>query len=189
MSFWQGSAVASNSLVGDHYLAQGLRVTDGALVAAGVGHAASGANALAGVSATGLIDYDQALTFSFFMPSDAGTPASTDYFAYSPDVAGGSGNTITLTAYNLLGEVMGSVSYLESGTFNSPLAISGVGQFHRVSVDQTLHNIWSGGIALDLISFGDLQSIAGQSVPEPAAIGLALIALVVGRVARRRASF
>lgn len=181
-SYIQEHLVPANSLVTNQYLDKGVLMSDVALVAAGVGHAASGANALAGVDAWGRIDYDQAVTFRFFMPGDSSHAATTDFFAYSADFGGGSGNTITISAFDVDGSLVGQVSYVETGTFISPLTLSGIGQFHRVTVDQTLYNRYSGGIALDLVQFGELSAAA--TVAEPSAVWLVLAAF--GAMARRR---
>ena len=56
MSLIQGTPVPDSARVTDKYLPLGIRIADAALVQLGVGHAASGANGLAGVSASGNID-------------------------------------------------------------------------------------------------------------------------------------
>jgi PEP-CTERM motif len=182
-SFIQGAPVPVSARVTDQYMPLGIRIADAALVQLGVGHAASGANGLAGISASGDIDYDQAVTFSFYLPGDGSTAGTTDFFAYSPDWGGGSGNVITISAFGLDGELVGMVHFTESGTFASPLAISGMGQFHKVTVDQTLYDRTSGGIGLDLVQIGDIA----VAVPEPATLALVGVAVLgVARTRRRR---
>ena len=181
-SYIQGAPVPVSARVTDQYLPFGVRIADAALVQLGVGHAASGANGLAGISASGTIDYDQAVTFSFFLPGDGGTAGTTDLFAYSPDLGGGSGNIITISAFGVDGALIGQVQFTESGTFATPLTISGIGQFHKVTVDQTLYDRTSGGIGLDLVQFGDVA--AAVAVPEPATltlVGLAMAGLGFSR--------
>jgi hypothetical protein len=107
MSFYQGALVSDTARVTDQYLATGIRIENAALVALGFGHTASGANGLAGISSTGTIDYDQAVTFSFFRPENGSFASTTDYFAYSPDLGGGSGNTVTISAFGLDGTLVG----------------------------------------------------------------------------------
>lgn len=177
----QGSVVLDSARVTDQYLAQGVRITDAALVAPGLGHAASGENALAGIGVGGVIDYDQTITFTFFQPGSGGVPGTTTFFAYSPDLLGGSNNIITISAFAYSGELLGQKQFVESGTFFSPLSINGVGQFHRVTVDQTLFDTSSGGIAVDLVEFGNISA-----VPEPSAYWLIIAGLAFLGIAARR---
>jgi hypothetical protein len=162
----------------------GIRIADAALVQLGVGHAASGANGLAGISASGNIDYDQPVTFSFVMPSDGSSAGTTDYFSYAPDLGGGSGNVVTISAFDFDGALLAQVQFTETGTFAAPLSISGIGQFHKVTVDQTLYNTNSGGIGLDLIQFGDISR--AQPIPEPTSLALCALALA-GTLSARQA--
>ena len=182
MTFWQGTVVPSTARVTDQYLSLGIRFSGAALVTFGSWVVVSGVNALAGIASDGTIDYDQPVTFSFFMPGNGSVAGTTDFFAYSPDVAGYSGNVITISAFGLDGSLLGQTQYVETGNFMSPLSISGIGQFHRVTIDQTLYDRTSGGIALDLVQFG---AISAASAPEPGT--LALLGLgVAGLVATRR---
>jgi hypothetical protein len=72
---------------------------------------------------------------------------------------------------------------VEAGTFLSPLSISGIGEFHRVVVDQTLYATYSGGIMLDLVEFGDITT---KLVPEPPAIGFIVLGIAWMTLRRRR---
>lgn len=180
MSFWQGSFVNPSARVTDQFLNLGVQVSNAALVNFGYGHAASGTNGLGGIDQYGKLDYDSPVGFSFFLSGNLA--ATTDYFGYSPDLAGGSGNTITLTAYAIDGSIVGQTSYIETGTFSpsSPLTISGVGLFHSVTIDQTLYNTWSGGIGIDLVRFGDLSpAVMAAPVPEPETYAMLLAGLVL----------
>ena len=53
--------------------------------------------------------------------------------------------------------------------------IQGVGQFHSVTIDSTLHYHWGGGIAVDLVRFGDLNTVV--AVPEPETYAMLLAGL------------
>ena len=116
------------------------------------------------------------LSFVDYEAGDLARPATTDFFAYSADLGGGSGNTITISAFDEVDTLIGQVSYLESGTFASPLVLSGFGQFHRITVDQTLIDTQSGGIMIDLVQFGDIVPLG--AVPEPGSLGLTLLAVI-----------
>ncbi|MBY0474408.1 MAG: PEP-CTERM sorting domain-containing protein [Nitrosomonas sp.] len=173
----QGTIVPVSAQVTDQYLSAGLVVGRAALVVLPSGSAPSGINALAGIGGDGRIDYDTPVSFSFFAAGNSGVIGTTDFFGYSADLFGSSGNIITISAYGLDGSLVGQVSYTETGNFTAPLTISGVGQFHSVTVDQTLFNTNSGGIALDLIQFGNI-SIAAVSEPQTYAMLLAGLGLL-----------
>lgn len=186
-SYIQGTQVPTESLVTDQYLSAGIVISNAALIAAGFGHAASGQNALAGVNAAGSIDYGQSVSFSFFAAGNRAQSATASYFSYSPDLAGGSNNTVTISAFDEFGAFLGQVSYVETGTFSSPLSISGVGRFHTVTVTQTLLNAQSGGIALDLVSYDALQLTS--AVPEPSSMLMTVVGCgLIGGLATRRRS-
>jgi hypothetical protein len=182
MSYLQGTPVPASARVTDQYLDLGIVIDSAALVQLGSGHAASGLNGLGGIDGSGNLDYDTPVSFTFFLPG-GGAPATINYFAYSPDLAGGSGNIITITAYDQVGSVVGQASFTESGSFpvSSPLSISGIGPFHRVTIDQTLFNTYSGGIGIDLVTYGD-----PLAVPEPATLALLGLGLAGLGFLRRR---
>jgi len=106
-TFWQGVLAPDSAKVTDQYLSQGIVMSNAALVAGGIGHSASGINSLAGIDAGGSINYDSPVTFTFFEPGASGVEGTTDYFAYRPDLGGGSGNIITISAYDLAGALIG----------------------------------------------------------------------------------
>jgi len=182
MTFWQDTPVPASAIVTNQYLDQGVLISNAALIDLGYGHAASGTMGLGGINQNGLLDYDAPVTFSFFLFGNV--KATTDYFAYSPDLGGWSGNTITLTAYATNGDIVGQTSYVETGVFSSPLFIQGIGSFHSVTIDQTLINHWSGGIGIDLVTYGDLTP--ASAVPAPSAFILILTALGLLGLFRRK---
>lgn len=162
----------------------GLIIDGAALVVLPSRSAPSGFNGLAGIDGNGRIDYDTPVSFSFFAAGNDGVLGTTDFFGYSADLFGSSGNIITISAYGLDGLLVGQASYTETGNFTTPLTISGVGQFHSVTVDQTLYNTSSGGIALDLVQFGNISIAA---IPEPQTYAMLLAGLsLLGFMARRK---
>ncbi|WP_293008686.1 PEP-CTERM sorting domain-containing protein [Nitrosomonas sp.] len=183
-SYVQSTIVPASARVTDQYLNVGLIIDGAALVALPSGSAPSGFNGLAGIDGNGRIDYDTPVSFSFFAAGNDGVLGTTDFFGYSADLFGSSGNIITISAYGLDGLLVGQASYTETGNFTTPLTISGVGQFHSVTVDQTLYNTSSGGIALDLVQFGNISIAA---IPEPQTYAMLLAGLsLLGFMARRK---
>lgn len=83
-------------------------------------------------------------------------PATIDYFAVTTDVSNASDNSLTLSGYDLEGRLLGSVTYYETGVHTpvSPIVLTGIGQINKVVVSITLHNPISGGIGIDLVTFG-----------------------------------
>ncbi|PXX11398.1 PEP-CTERM sorting domain-containing protein [Nitrosomonas ureae] len=183
-SYLQSTIIPASARVTDQYLNDGLMIDGAALVALPSAAAPSGINALAGIDDNGRIDYDTPVTFSFFAPGNDKVMGTTDFFGYSADLFGSSANIITISAYDFDGSLVGQASYTETGDFTAPLTISGVGQFHRVTVDQTLFNTSSGGIALDLVQFGDISIAA---VPELQTYTMLLAGLgLLGFMLRRK---
>jgi hypothetical protein len=185
-NFWQGSVVAANNQIGNNYLDFGVSFSGAALVNLGYGHAASGTNGLSGISSLGGVDYGSPFSIEFFSPTNTSIAAATNYFSITPDRAGGSGNTVTLTAYDFTGQLVGTRSFVENVGFLGTLELSGVGNFHKVVVSAGLANPSSGGIGMDLVTYGDLSPIAAP-IPEPETYAMMLAGLgLLGAVARRR---
>ena len=73
ISFTQGTNVPGSARVTDQYLSTGVRVSGAALVALGLGHAASGVNGIAGVNIHNEVDYGVPVSFDLFSPKDNAT--------------------------------------------------------------------------------------------------------------------
>jgi hypothetical protein len=166
-SYVQGSKVDEDSMVTTQF--SGINISNAALVASGLGHAASGKMSIAPVNSVGEIDYRVPVTFEFFstpvtsqFARSATLPqaATVNYFAYSADQWGYSGNTVTLRAYGLDDKQMGEISYVERTTFKDPLVLSGIGDFHKVTVGQSLYFNNIGGIALDEVTYGTMATVS-----------------------------
>jgi hypothetical protein len=160
----------------------GVLMANTALVNLGFGHATSGTNGIAGISAIGTVDYSSPVIFTFVDPLNNTLPWVTDHFAISTDQAGGSLNTTTVSGYDIVGHLLGSVSHLETDG-SVTLELQGVGAIHTIIVDSTLMNHLSGGVGLDDARFGLVS--APTPVPESSyalpGIGLACLWLAADR--------
>jgi hypothetical protein len=83
---------------------------------------------------------------------------TVNYFAYSPDTNGRSFNTITITAFALDGHKVGQISVRETANITAPIVLSGIGEFHSVTIDSTLRVVSWGGIAIDNLTIGEVHA-------------------------------
>jgi uncharacterized protein (TIGR03437 family) len=156
LSFSNGSAVTSESLVTNHYRQGGLIVSGAALVPFGVNHATSGVNALAPVNqSTNRIDYRAPISFSFVTAS--GSRGSADYFSVSTDRAGGSGNTVQLSAFGPEGRLIAARSIADT-TGGRQIVLENIGRFESVVVQMVSGDPNTGGIGYDLVTIGPVES-------------------------------
>jgi len=161
VSYIEDTPVTDQARITDQYGSLGVLMTNVALVDLGLGHAPSGTNGIAGISASGTVDYGSPVFFTFVDPLDNSVPSVIDHFAISTDRAGGSFNTTTLSAFDIMGNFLGLVSAVETGG-SVTLELQGLGQIHMVEVSSTLMIHDNGGIGLDNLRFG-----AGDSAPVP----------------------
>jgi hypothetical protein len=183
--FWQGSSVTSQNLIGDRYLSLGVAAAGAVLVDLGYGHAASGTNGLSGVSSTSGVDYGASYSFEFLSPSNSSIHATTNYFSITPDRWGGSYNTITLSAFDNTNQLVATRTFVENVGSLGTLELTGIGEFHKVVVAAGLANPNSGGIAMDLVTYGNLSAIA--PIPEPETYAMMLAGLgLLGFMARSK---
>lgn len=147
----------------------------------GIGHAPSGNYGVGSIDSNGNLDYGTPITFTFVSPLNGSISAITDYFSITTDNWGWSGNTIIASAYDINGNLLGSTSYTE-GVGGVSLELQNIGMFHRVIVDASYYGS-HGGIALDLLEFGNLNV---PSVPEPSAFLLLGSGLVGFAFLRKR---
>ena len=173
IDFVEDTPVTLQARVTTQYGNLGVLFENAALVNLGLGHATSGTNGLAGISALGTVDYGSPVIFTFVDPLNNALPWVTNHFAISTDQAGGSLNTITLSAYGVTGNFLGSVSHVETGG-SVTLELQGIGGIHTVIVSSTLMNHFSGGMGLDDVRFGPVSPTA---VPEPGSFALTGIGL------------
>jgi PEP-CTERM motif len=168
IDYVEDTPVTLQARITSQYGNLGVLLENAALVNLGLGHATSGTNGLAGISALGTVDYGSPVIFTFVDPLNNAVPWVTNHFVISTDQAGFSMNTITLSAYDIAGNFLGSVSHVETGG-SVTLGLQGMGGIHTVIVSSTLMNHFSGGMALDDLRFGPVSPTA---VPEPGSLAL-----------------
>jgi len=168
VDYVEDTPVTLQARVTSQYGNLGVLLANAALVNLGLGHATSGTNGLAGISALGTVDYGSPVIVTFVDPLNNAVPWVTNRLAISTDQAGFSLNTLTLSAYGLAGDFLGSVSHVETGG-SVTLGLHGIGGIHTVVVSATLMDHFNGGIGLDDLRFGRLSPTA---VPEPGSLVL-----------------
>ena len=173
IDFLEDTPVTPEARITTQYGNLGVLVANVALVDLGFGHATSGTNGIAGISATGTVDYGSPVIFTFVDPLNNAIPWVTNHFSISTDQAGFSLNTTTLSAYDIKGNFLGSVSHLETDG-SVTLTLQGLGGIHTVIVGSTLMNHSNGGIALDDVRFG---AVSPTAVPESSSFALTGIGL------------
>jgi concanavalin A-like lectin/glucanase superfamily protein len=148
-----GTTVTIESVITDQFSDLGIVFEGVALVRLGVSPAPSGVNGIGGINSAKL-DYSSPMTFRFVSPADDSIPALTDYFAFTTDLWA-SGNPMTIKAYSIDDNLVGSLFFQEiRGEGGIKVKLQDIGMFHTVVIDE-VYNI--GGIALDLLEFGDVQ--------------------------------
>jgi len=184
VSYLEDTPVTLQARITTQYGNLGVLMANTALVDLGLGHATSGTNGIAGISAIGTVDYGSPVIFTFVDPMNNTLPSVTDYFAISTDRWGGSMNTTTVSAYGIAGNFLGSVSHLETGG-SVTLELQGIDGIHTVIVESTLINHFSGGVGLDDLQFGSVS----PTTPEPGTLvmfGSGALALALAGAVRRK---
>ena len=156
--------VPDSAVITDQYSNIGVIFEDTVLVKLGVGHAPSGENGIGSIDAHGNLDY-RTRRMRFVSPQDGTTDAVTDYFSISTDNWGWSRNTITVSGFALDGTLLGQVSYTE-GAGGVTLKLENMGLFHVVVIDAMCGaTCFPGGIALDLVEYGELTPVPAPTPP------------------------
>jgi hypothetical protein len=183
-SYSQGVAVPANARLSTQYLpTHGIRFASGSAYVAvgnyGSAVATSGTNGIAGTSAGGAFDYAAAVTFSFWDPGNPAAPATTDFFSVRGDRdPTGGGVSVTVSAFDLNGALLGSSTQTDSGGETWTLSFPGI---HSVVFPGTSANPSFGGIALDDVTFNPV------TVPEPGVTTFLSCAGILGTLHRHRA--
>jgi hypothetical protein len=122
-------------------------------------------NIIGGTAANGTLNYATPITASFFSTANTATKATTGFVRVLGDKFP-DGSTATLEAYGVGGNLLGSVSVNEGGTFGQgadlSLTLAGIQSVRFFSSGAT--------IGFDNFEYGDLTAVG--VVPEPASWAL-----------------
>jgi hypothetical protein len=130
-----------------------------AVVELGPNHATSGVNGIAGSTPDGRLWYEPIYPVAarFFYPADPSQLAVTDFVSLRGDLEGDSGGSVTLNAYDVAGNLIGSITVPDSG--GQLLAISTPG-IHRVEFLGTNNNY---GVSVDDFTFNAVTPIVNAA--------------------------
>ena len=178
MQYFPLTPVHENARLSDQYLKKHGVVFSSAspyvaVSALGPNHAVSGANAIAGADANGVLTYDHThpIVARFFDPVNPTVPATTEWVSVRTDLWG-EGSSVELKAFDVKGNLIDTCNVMERG--GETLKVSGPG-IHFVE----FHG--GRGVALDDFTFPPVTSPGGrgvivkpkliaENVPPPAAV-------------------
>ena len=187
MSNSPGSAVPVTAQLSSQFLASdGVSFSSGAGYVAVVNHVPGCGNPctptpdniIGGTAANGTLSYNTPITAGFFTTANISVKATTGFVRVLGDKFP-DGSTGTLEAYGVAGNLLGSVSAVESGGIGNgidlSLSLAGIQSVRFYSNGAT--------IGWDNFEFGDLAAV----VPEPASWALMIAGFgLAGAAARRR---
>ena len=165
MSNSPGAMVPIASRLTDQFLATvGVEFTSGGGFAAVVDHGfplltPTPPNVIGGTDAAGKLNYTAPITASFFNPFNTSVQATTNHVKVLGELYGLGSGTVTLTAYDRFGGVLGTVSDVD----NYPLGTGPVLEINTAGIQSVTFSGTSGTVAFDNFEFN-----AVTAVPEPA---------------------
>lgn len=186
-----GAAVPVAAQLSNYYLSLGVKFSSGAGYAAIVDHGfpaltPSPPSIIGGTSAAGTLDYTAAITASFFDPSDGITKATTSSVSVLGDLYGLGSGSIFMNVYDVDGNLLGSVSDVDS----YPLGTGGVLSFSGAGIHSVSFYSNNGTVGFDNFTFEALRVVGAPGVPEPATWAMLLLGfgLIGGAMRTRRRS-
>ena len=154
--FFQGTEIAPQAQLSNQLENQGVIFSTGlganyvAVVPLGLGHATSGTNGISMAAPDNTVTYDAPYytLIEFVDPSDPSVAGVTNFASIRGDHAGSS-NTLTMEAFDINGNLLGTDSKPDVGGETVSLSVPGI---HTVYILTTAQGD-SGGIGLDDLSF------------------------------------
>jgi len=132
-------------------------------------------NIVGGTSASGVLDYSAPVVVTFVVPGNASLDATTSFVSVLGDRFPDRSGTITMTAYGLTGNILGSVTAADTGPVGTGATLSlSLAGIHRVVLSNT-----NGTSGYDNLTFGPLVP-----VPEPP-VSMLLLAGLAGTLLLR----
>jgi hypothetical protein len=162
-SFLQGSVISPAAQLSNQLANQGVIFSTGlgadyvAVVPLGVGHATSGPNGISMAATDNTVTYNAPdyTVIQFVDPANPSDSAVTDFVSIRGD-HGGSSNTLTMEAFDVNGNLLGTDSQPDVGGETVSLSIPGISSVHILTTAQGN----AGGIGLDDLTFDPLVPVA-----------------------------
>jgi len=141
-------------------------------------------NVIGGTTALGGLSYTTPIRARFFDPSNTSTLATTNHVKVLGELFGLGSGTVTLSAYDRLGVLLGQVT----DTDDKPLGMGPVLELNLAGIQSVIFSGTSGTVAFDNFEFNAVTPVAA-GIPEPAAWALMIsgFSLAGAGLRRRRA--
>jgi len=180
-----GAVVPFGAQLSNQFLASnGVSFTSGAGYAAVVDHGfpsltPTKPNLIGGTSLGGTLDYSATIGASFFTTANTNILATTNFVSVLGDLFGLGSGTVTLNAYDYLGNLLATTSDVDS----YPLGTGPVLSITATGIHSVKFFGSSGTVGFDNFEFGELTA----AVPEPSTWAMMILGFAgVGFMAYRR---